>query len=77
MTYTREDFGRALIAELARGYDVVRLSRWAMSVYMKRCQETDAELDKAIMGIVAMEEGPEFEISEQELRRMADELQTT
>jgi hypothetical protein len=77
MTYTRQDFGRDLMAELTRGYDVVRLSRWAMSVYMKNCQETDAELDKAIMGVVAMEEGPQFEISEQELRQMADELQTT
>ena len=77
MTYTRRDFGKDSMAELEKGYDVVGLSRWAMSVYMKRCHETEAKLDKIIMSIVAMEEGPEFEFSEQELRQMANELQAT
>lgn len=77
MTYSRQDFGEDLLAELVKGYDVVRLSRWAMSVYMKRCREIDADLDKIIMSIVAMEEGPEFEFSEQELRQMAYEMQTS
>lgn len=76
MTYSRKEFGSDLMAELQKGYDVVRLSRWAMSVYVKRCNETDAELDKTIMSIVAMEEGPEFEFSEAELRNMATELQS-
>ena len=75
MTYTRKDFGKDLMAELDKDFDVARLSRWAMSVYTDRCRETDAELDKTIMSIIAMEEGPEFEFSEQELRQMANESQ--
>ena len=77
MTYTRNDFGRDLLTELERGFDVVRLSRWAMAIHMKHCRETDPELDKIIMSIVAMEEGPEFEFSEQEVRRLALESHTT
>jgi hypothetical protein len=74
MTYTRKDFGKDLMAELEQGYDVVRLSRWAMSLYLKHCHEMDPDLYETIMSIVAMEEGPEFEFSEQELRQMANEL---
>jgi hypothetical protein len=75
MTYTRGAFGRELMGELEKGYDVIRLSRWAMSVYLKHCQESDAELDKEIMRIVAMEEGPQFEYSEEELRQIASDMQ--
>jgi hypothetical protein len=74
MKYTRKDFGKDLIRQLRTGYDVARLSRWAYSVYLERCREMDAGLDELVMSIVAMEEGPEFEFSEQELRRMANEL---
>jgi hypothetical protein len=74
MTYSRQDFGRDLLSELDEGYDVVRLSRWAMSVYMQQCQKTEPELDKLIMSIVAMEEGPEFEYKEPELRELASQL---
>jgi hypothetical protein len=77
MKYTNIDFGNDLIEELNKGYDVVRLSRWAMSIYLKWCQEADTELDKTIMSIVAMEEGPAFEFSEQEIRLLAKKLQSS
>jgi hypothetical protein len=74
MTYTRQDFGRELLVELEKGYDVIRLSRWAMSVYMQQCRRTEPELDELILSIVAMEEGPEFEYKEDELRELASKL---
>ena len=77
MKYGNADFGNDLMAELDKGYDVVRISRWAMSIYLKYCQEADTELDKTIMSVVAMEEGPEFEFSEEELRILAKELQSS
>jgi len=75
MKYTRSDFSKELASELAKGYDIVRLSRWAMSVYLAHCRETDADLDKVIMAIVSMEDDPQFELSEKQLRELVDELQ--
>jgi hypothetical protein len=74
MNYTAEDFARELLDELQRGYDIIRLSRWAMATYLKHSSETHPELDRVIMKVVAMEEGPEFELSEDELAQLAQRL---
>ena len=74
MIYQANDFGRELLGELNRGYDVVRISRWAMATYMKYSGSTDPSLDGDIMKIVAMEEGPEFEMTEEQLRAFAQRL---
>ena len=74
MKYAAADFGNELYAELDRGYDSVRISRWAMATYMQHSGFTDALLDIEIMRIVAMEEGPEFELTEEQLREIAQRL---
>jgi hypothetical protein len=72
--YTKSDFGKALLLELNKGYDVVRLSNWAFEVFMKHQREFEKGLEDDVMKIVAMEEGPEFELSESELRTLAKTL---
>jgi hypothetical protein len=74
MTYTARDFARELLVELQKGYDVVRLSRWAMATYLKHSHEIEPELKREIMAVVVMEEGPEFEMTEQELREFTERL---
>lgn len=74
MIYQVTDFGRELLVELNRGYDVVRISRWAMTTYMKYSGSTAPSLDGEIMKVVSMEEGPEFEMTEQQLREFAQRL---
>jgi hypothetical protein len=74
MTYTAADFARELLAELQQGYDLVRLSRWAMATYLNRSSGMEPGLKAEIMAVVAMEEGPEFELTEQELRGIAERL---
>lgn len=74
MTYTSGDFAQELLNELGKGYDVVRLSRWAMAAYLKHCGGIEPELKREIMAVVVMEEGPEFEMTEQELREFAERL---
>jgi hypothetical protein len=74
MNYTLNQFGTDLLAELNRGYDVVRISRWAYTRYLERCRALDPGLGEKIMEVVAMEEGPEFEMSENELREFAINL---
>jgi uncharacterized FAD-dependent dehydrogenase len=76
MIYTKFDFGKALLSELDKGYDVVQLSRWAFSIFMYYQRELDEGLEDDIMKIVVMEEGIEFELTEYELRNFAENLIT-
>lgn len=74
MTYSKRQFGIDLRNELAKGFDVVRLSRWAFGVRMERCRDFENGLDDIVMSVVAMEEGREFEYSEAEFRELAEQL---
>lgn len=75
MTYTRQQFARDLLGEMDHGYDVVRIARWAFSKKMDPdIRIEDPELDAMVMQVVAMEEGPEFEYDEPELRKMAQRV---
>ncbi len=74
MSYTADDFRRDLEQELSKGFDIVRIARMALSVYQKNCREISPELSKKMLQIIAMEEGPEFEFSEVELRAFARSL---
>lgn len=74
MNYTLKQFGAELLLELDRGYDVIRLARWAYSRYLDQSRNLEENLREKIMQIVAMEEGPQFEISESDLRKFALDL---
>lgn len=71
MNYTRKQFAADLFDEMNRGYDVIRMARWAYSWYLERSRFLEPGLREKIMEVVAMEEGPEFEMSENELREFA------
>ena len=75
MIYTRSDFGKELASELDNGFDVTHTSRWAYSVYLEKCGDFEAGLDDVVLQVVAMEEGPEFEFTEAELRQTSLKLQ--
>lgn len=74
MSYTAKDFGRELEQELSKGYDIVRIARMAFSAYQDHCREVSPDLYKKMFQIIAMEEGPEFKLSEQQLREFAKNL---
>ena len=71
MTYSAHDFRRDLDRELDAGYDVVRIARFAFDIYQTRGRELSPKLDEKVVQVVAMEEGPEFEMTEDELRQFA------
>lgn len=73
MTVTRAEFGRALREELKRGYDVVRIARWAYEFHL-RATDFESGLEPEILRVIAMEEGSEFEQSVEDLERLADAL---
>ena len=72
--YTKSQFGKELEEELELKYDIVTLSRWAFQKYTDN-REFEDGLSKEIMKIVAMEEGPEFEYTKEELHELALKLQ--
>jgi len=74
MTYTAKDFGLELLDQLKMGLDVVRIARWAHQKYMNFGIEVEESVQQAILQIVAMEEGPEFEMDEKELINFAKNL---
>ncbi len=74
MTYSKKEFGQSLKKQLLSDYDVVRLSRWAHSLFLEHSSHLEPGLQEILMQLAAMEEGAEFEFSEAELRKLADDL---
>ncbi|MCB9497030.1 MAG: hypothetical protein H6686_09130 [Fibrobacteria bacterium] len=74
MNYGNSQFGLDLLSETEKGFDVVRISRWAYERYISCSREVSLETKANIMKIVAMEEGPEFEMDEAEVRQFARSL---
>ncbi|MCD4823527.1 MAG: hypothetical protein K8S55_02890 [Phycisphaerae bacterium] len=75
MTYSREQFGRELLVEIDKGYDPTRIAEWAFSKLMDPdVRINDQELYGTMTGIMAMEEGPEFEYDEDQIRALAQQL---
>lgn len=75
MTYTARDFREQLERELSKGYDVVRIARSVFSAYQEHSREVSPELYKKMFQVIAMEEGPEFVFSEEELWEFARNLE--
>lgn len=70
MIYTRKQLAVEVTKEIEAGYDVVKLARWAYAKYLRESNNLQTGLKEVLMDIVLMEEGPEFEMSEHELREL-------
>lgn len=76
MKLTRAELGRELSRELEEGYDPVRIAKWAYRLHLD-AREIDVGLEPEMLKLIAMEQGPEFEMSESELIELARTLQAT
>lgn len=74
MTLTANELSRVLQAELDKGYDVVRIARVAFQLYQDYGVELAPDIDEKLLQLMAMEEGSEFEFSEEKLKRFVCEL---
>jgi hypothetical protein len=72
---TAGQLSRILKIELERGYDVVKISRKAFQIYQEYGVNLTSEMDEKLLELIAMEEGPEFEYSEEEFRSMLESLE--
>jgi len=72
MKYTEERFARDLTAELDRDFDPVRIAKWAFTVWSDPDRRDRAlTVTECLHTLALMEQGPEFYLTEQEIREMA------
>lgn len=69
----KQNFGKELKKELLKGYDIVRISRWAFQLY-SNARSLDPETRDILEKLFSMEDDPQFEISQEELTELADKL---
>ena len=73
--YSKYEFGRELIEQVNKKYDITYLSNWAHRKYLDHANQLDDETDNAIMTVIAMDEGEEFVMTKEELLKLAADLQ--
>ncbi len=71
MTYSDQQFGRDLLAQLDADYNPVRIARWAYGRFLEPGERSDS-VREALIDLFTMEEGEEFHISEEQLRATAE-----
>jgi hypothetical protein len=74
MTYTRAMFGKELKDRIIQKEDVALIGHWAFSVYMDHIDDIDLSFRDILLTLNAMEDGPEFAFSYEELEQIADDL---
>ena len=74
MTYTPDDFRNDLICEIERGYDPVRVAQVAFGIMQDLGAKISTEYHNEILGVAVMEEGPQFEMTETQLREYLDRM---
>jgi hypothetical protein len=78
MIYTKRLFAAELLVELERGlvelepaFDPIRIGQWAYKKFLHHTGKMQEGLSDKMMQIALLEEGPEFEMSIEEIRTFA------
>lgn len=69
-----EELVGLLTDTLTEGYDIVKISRKAHDIYHLNCLRLSPEMQSILFMLMAMEEGPEFELSELDYRALLKEI---
>jgi len=56
------------------GFDIFKISKEAFSIYQDPGLSLTKDLDMALLSLIAMEEGPEFEMTEKEFQDLLAEI---
>lgn len=72
--YDIRKLGEELNLQLDQGYDITRISRWAYRLSHDHCIDLDDETEEIIDYLSMMEDDPQFEYTENELRFLADKI---
>jgi hypothetical protein len=74
MIYTKKKFGLELKMKIERGNNCNDISKWAFKIYTDYGLDFENGLDYFVLKLIAMDEGPEFFLSKDELKLLANEL---
>ena len=69
-----QELGRELKSFLATEKDIVKISRWAFRLYSNNRQNLDPSISETLECLFSMEDDPQFEYTDQELRLLAEML---
>lgn len=69
----KQNIGNGLKTELMKGYDIVRISRWAFQIFSNE-KSLDPELKDTLEKLFSMEDDPQFELSQEELTKLSNKL---
>lgn len=72
--YSQADLAIELERTLVKGFDVFRISKVAFEIYQDHGLEITAPMDRALLTLMAMEEGEEFELTESEFLALISEI---
>ena len=68
MSYTNQKLGIELNHELAKGYDIVRISKWALGIFHNNIRELNKVQRNVIEELLRMVDDSQFEYTNCELR---------
>lgn len=72
--YSQTDLALDLERTLVEGFDVARISKVAFEIYQDHGLEITASMDRALLTLMAMEEGEEFELTEPDFLALLSEI---
>lgn len=75
MKLSKVEFGKMLAKKINETNDLVTLSQWSYEIFLDYQRDVEPSLRDLLLDLTRMEDGPEFEYSIDELRRLAKELQ--
>ncbi|AZG86289.1 MULTISPECIES: hypothetical protein [Pseudomonas] len=74
--YSQTDLAMDLERTLVKGFDVARVSKLAFEIYQDHGLEITSSMDRALLTLMAMDEGEEFELTEPEFLALISEIKT-
>lgn len=74
MTYTAQEMAAELERAAVGGYYPAKISTVAFRIYQDHGLEISASLDRFLLVLIAMDEGPEFEMTEVEFIGMLADI---
>lgn len=77
MSYTNIELARDLRKELAKGYNIIKMARFAFRVYQDQVLELSDFAISILMQLIMLEEGFEYELSEEEVIGLIEKLENS
>ncbi|WP_152227179.1 hypothetical protein [Pseudomonas sp. SCB32] len=59
---------------VSEGFDIFKISKEAFEIYQDTGFSLTSDLDVALLSLMAMEEGPEFEMTEKEFQELLSDI---